>query len=264
VAAVVMADEDEAYLREAAEKHPSNPLVQFTLLYKNLFPEQRRQWLDRFMESSPDNALPAYLSAREHLKAGDTAGALRDLREAAKRARYNDYSLETMLEVEQLCMHSGSSVLQAKVDAMVTVPMPQLVQFKQLTQEMINLREQYLTAGDPASARAMEQTILGLADHLTTGEGSRFLIGQLVGVAIERQLLERLPSGIISDVLGMTPAQRAEQLSAWRTALKGSVPDLEVLLNQASEAEAISYFDRLKNVGELEAMIWWHSRRGKQ
>ena len=61
----------------------------------------------------------------------------------------------------------------------------------------------------------------------------------------------------------MTAAQRAEELAAWKTALKASVPDVELLLRQASEAEAISYFDRLKSVGELEAMRWWQNRRGQ-
>jgi len=262
VAAVVVADEDEAYVREAAQRFPNDPLVQFTVLYKNLFPEQRREWLDRFMKSAPENALPAYLSAQEHLKAGEIAAGVSDLVEASQRQAYSDYSLETMLEVEQLGMHSGSSVLEAKLDAMVTVPMPQLSPFRQLSRQMLTLRDQYLTTGDAASARAMEQMVLGLSDRLTVGEGSRFLISQLVGVALERQLLERLPSEVFSDVLGMTPAQRAEELSAWRTAVKSGVPDMEVLLGRASETEAISYFDRLKSVGELGAMHWWQTRHG--
>jgi len=61
----------------------------------------------------------------------------------------------------------------------------------------------------------------------------------------------------------MTAAQRAEELAAWKTALKARVPDVELLLRQASEAEVISYFDRLKSVGELEAMRWWQNRRGQ-
>jgi len=61
----------------------------------------------------------------------------------------------------------------------------------------------------------------------------------------------------------MTAAQRREELTAWKTTLKAGVPDLEVLLRQASEAEAISYFDRLKSVGELEAMRWWQNRRAQ-
>ena len=263
VAAVVVAEEDEAYLGEAAQRFPNDPLVQFTLLYKNLFPEQRREWLDRFMTSAPDNALPAYLSAREHLKAGDTAAALRDLQEASRRPRYIDYSLETMLEVEQLSLQSGASVAEAKVGAFAAVPMPQLVQFKQLGQEMLTLREQYLAAGDPASGRALEQMVLQLADLLTTGEGSRLLISQLVGVAIERRFLEQLPPEVFSEVLGMTPAQRVEELSAWKTALKKEVPDLEALLSQGSEAEVISYFDRLKSQGELAAIRWWQTTHGR-
>lgn len=113
--------------------------------------------------------------------------------------------------------------------------MPHVVQFKQLGQEMVALREQYLAAGDVASARAMEQMTLGLADRLTTGEGGRFLIGQLVGVAIERQFLDRLPPDGGADLLGMTAAQRAEELAASKTALKASVPDLELLVGRPAK-----------------------------
>jgi len=41
-----VAEGGEAYLREAAERFPDDPRVQWTVLYKNLFPEQRRAWLD--------------------------------------------------------------------------------------------------------------------------------------------------------------------------------------------------------------------------
>jgi hypothetical protein len=261
LAAAVVAEAGEAYVREAAQRFPNDPRVQFTVLYRNLFPEQRREWLDRFMQSAPENCLPTYLSAPEHFKAGETAGAVRDLMEAHRRPEYNDYILATMQDVEQLYMESGSSALEAKLGAFAKAPMPQLAQFKQLGQEMVNLHEQYLAAGDPASAQALDQMILGLADRLTTGEGSRFLISQLVGVVIERQLLDRLPPQDGVDLLGMTAAQRTQELSAWKTSLKAGVPDLELLLRQASEAEAISYFDRLKTDGELEAMRWWQSRR---
>jgi hypothetical protein len=263
LAAAAVAEGGEAYLREAAERFPDDPRVQWTVLYKNLFPERRRAWLDRFMQSAPEDCLPAYVSARDRFKAGDTAGAVGDLLEANRRPGFDDYTLATIQDVEEAYIESGVSVVQAKLGAFGKAPMPHLVQFKQLGQEMVALREQYLAAGDVASARAMEQMTLGLADRLTTGEGDRFLIGQLVGVAIERQLLDQLPPDGGSELLGMTAAQRAEELSAWKTALKSSLPDIELLLRQASEAEAISYFDRLKTVGELEAMRWWQNRRGQ-
>ena len=46
LAAAMLAEGGEAYLREAAERFPDDPRVQWTVLYKNLFPEQRRAWLD--------------------------------------------------------------------------------------------------------------------------------------------------------------------------------------------------------------------------
>ena len=263
LAAMVVAEDGEVYLREAAQRFSSDPRVQWAVLYRNLFPEQRREWLDRFLQSAPENCIAAYISAREHFNAGNTAAGLRDLVEAGRRASYDDYTLATMHDVEQLYMEGSRPVLEAKFDAFAKAQMPQLAQLKRLGQDMVTLRDQYLVAGDLASARAMEQMILSLADRLTTGEGGRFLIGQLVGVALERQLVDRLPAEGGLELLGMTAAQRREELTAWKTTLKAGVPDLEVLLRQASEAEAISYFDRLKSVGELEAMRWWQNRRAQ-
>jgi hypothetical protein len=265
LAAMVVAKDGGPYLQEAEQRFPDDPRVQWAVLYRNkgLSPEQRREWLNRFLQSAPGNSLAGYSSAREHFKTGDTAAAVRDLLEASQRPGYEDYTLATMQDVEQLYMESGLSVLEAKFGAFANAQLPQLGQLKQLSQEMLALREQYLLVGDPASARAMEQMTLGLADRLTTGQGGLLLIGQLVGVAIERQLLDRLPAESGSDLLGMTAAQRAAELAGWKTALKTGVPDLEWLLRQASEAEAISYFDRLKTVGELEAIRWWVNRQGQ-
>ena len=64
------ATQDPAFLREAMEKHPQDPRVALAAYYraepydseKPASPE-RRQWLEAFAKSAPDNALPNYLSA---------------------------------------------------------------------------------------------------------------------------------------------------------------------------------------------------------
>jgi hypothetical protein len=60
--------DDRALLLEAAEKFPRDPRVNFagwfaTLRNRDASPEERRQWLDAFKQSAPDNALANYLSA---------------------------------------------------------------------------------------------------------------------------------------------------------------------------------------------------------
>src|SRR5712671_282667 len=69
---------DRTFLQEAKEKYPNDPRVAFDALIWSK-PEERRQWLDTFKQSAPDNALPNYLSALEHFKSGQTDQAVQDL-----------------------------------------------------------------------------------------------------------------------------------------------------------------------------------------
>src|SRR5690606_2021712 len=50
------------FLEDAAGRFPDDPTVQFAVLQSGLYPEQRRQWLDRFKASAPNNALASLLS----------------------------------------------------------------------------------------------------------------------------------------------------------------------------------------------------------
>lgn len=258
--AVCQVSGDEAYLREAASNHPDDPRVQFAVLAKDLFPEQRQAWLERFKQSDPANPLPRYLAALEDFKNGNAGAALQELAVASQQSAYNDHTLEMIQDVEELHLGAGTPAVQAKIAALNT-PLPHLVQLKRLGQEMMTLRDQYTAAGDTASADAMGQMVLGLADRLTQGDGGRFLINQLVGVAIERRLLDQLPPSADSDLLGMTAGQRIAELTDWKNSLKEATSTLEARLKQASEAELISYFDRLKTSGELEAVRWLESKR---
>jgi hypothetical protein len=58
------------YLNEAAANFPNDPQLQWTILTRDAFPQERRQWLDRFKASSPDNSLANYLSAADHFRTG--------------------------------------------------------------------------------------------------------------------------------------------------------------------------------------------------
>lgn len=65
-----------------------------------------------------------------------------------------------------------------------------------------------------------------------------------------------VPAEAESDLLGMAAGQRIAELTDWKDSLKAATATLEARLHQASEAELLSYFDRLKTSGELEAIRW--------
>jgi hypothetical protein len=64
------ATDDPAYLREAMERYPADPRLDYVAWRRSQSPEERRQWLDAFKQSAPDNALANYLSARDYFKSG--------------------------------------------------------------------------------------------------------------------------------------------------------------------------------------------------
>ena len=53
--------------------------MQLAVLAHNAFPEARRQWLDAFKASSPDNSLANYLSAQDYFKNGQPEAAMKEL-----------------------------------------------------------------------------------------------------------------------------------------------------------------------------------------
>ena len=256
----LLATQDTNYIKLAAEMFPGDPRVQFAVLGRDLFPEARREWLDRFKQSAPDNSMADYLSAREYFKAGDREQALKDLAAAASKPRFNDYALEQVQNMEDAQLSAGRSLVEAKVAAGSELLMPQFAMFKGLAQEVQKMQKEYLNAGDPASAEDLAQMGHVLAQQLTAGEGSRTLIGQLVGLAIDRIVLNSLPLDAQPGFLNGTVQQRIDELTALRQNIKSLTVEFGGLMGGASETEIISYFDRMKLQGETKAILWLQHR----
>ncbi|HWN96834.1 MAG TPA: hypothetical protein VNT99_17530 [Methylomirabilota bacterium] len=258
----LLATQDKDHLKLAAELFPNDPRVQYAVVARDIFPEARREWLDRFKASAPDNALAGYLSAREYLRAGDREQGLKDFAEAARRPHYNDYSLEQVLNMEDAQLSAGRGLAEAKVAAGSGLLLPQLAALKGLSQDIQQMQKDYIAAGDRASAEALAQMGRSLAQQLTTGEGSRVLINQLVGAAIERIVLSPLGTDYQPAFLDGTVQQRFDELQTFRQSVKELIQGFEPWMTGASETELISYFDRMKLQGEYKALLWLQNRHG--
>ena len=256
----LLATQKKDYIKLAAELFPNDPRVQYAVLTRELFPEARREWLDRFKQSAPDNALAGYLSAREYLRAGDREQGLKDFAEAAGKPHFNDYTLEQVQNMEDAQLSAGRSVLEAKMAAGSELLLPQLAMFKGLAQDVQGMQKEYIAAGDSASAEALAQMGRSLAQQLIAGEGSRTLISQLVGLAIERITISPLPLDSQPEFLNGTVQQRIDELTAFRQNVKSLVPQIEEMMARGNETEIISYFDRMKLQGEYKAMLWLQNR----
>jgi hypothetical protein len=250
---------DTNYLREAATNFPNDPHLQWTIPARDSFPEERRKWLDNFKASSPSNSLANYLSAQDYFKNHQPDAAIKEMAAAAGKSQFMDYSMETILDREDLYRSSGSSPTETRTAAMAGMGevVYQLAQFKSLALGLQDLQHQYASSGDTASVQALAQTGLDFANRFTTGDAGKFEISELVGMGAKAIVLESLNQNMSYDFLGgETPAQRLAEMKQERASLRELSKGFWTAFGTASEDQLASYCERVKVYGELPAMHW--------
>jgi hypothetical protein len=183
------------YLRKALAEFPNDPRVLQAAAGSEKDPAARRELLDRLKAADPGNALADYLSARSHFKAGQPEEALADMAAAGAKTRFDDYVVDAMQNAEDLYLYAGRSPAEATALGVSTVMLPHLAQLKGLAQDLAALGKEYVAAGDTASAQRLAQMGMQLGQELLEGDGSRCLINQLVGMAVENISLTPLDPG---------------------------------------------------------------------
>lgn len=251
---------DTNYLNEAATNFPNDPRLQWTILARNAFPEDRRKWLDNFKTSSPSNSLANYLSAQDYFKNNQPDAAMKEILEASGKSGFRDYSMDTILDGEDLGRFGGSSAMEAGIAAMAGMAgdlIPELSNLKGVANGIKDAQQQYLKSGDAASAQNLAQVGMNLADRLTTGDAGKLIINQLVGMASQAIVLQGLDQNTSYDFLGgETPAQRLAEIKQQKALIKDLTQNQAAVLGTMSEPEMVSYWERSKMYGELEAMRW--------
>jgi hypothetical protein len=243
-------------LRKALAEFPNDPRVLQAAVALDDGPAARRELLDRFQANDPDIALADYLSARDHFKAGHAEQALADLATAGAKTRFDDYTGEAMQGAEDLFLAAGRSPLEATVLGTSSALLPHLAQLKGLAQDMAALEREHAAAGDVDSARRLAELGVQLGQQLSEGEGSRCLINQLVGIAVQKLVLAPLDPGTAGDASQAAVGQRLAGIEARRAELKADGKFVDAWLKGASEPELTGYFNRLKLEGESAAIAW--------
>jgi hypothetical protein len=242
---------DLAFLREAAQKFPTNAAVQTELALRSTDETERRQAIDSMRRADPANALGDYLSALDHLRQGRSEQAFNDLIAAVGKAQFDDYSLNAMQSAEEAYLAGGFSPVEAKAATMMGLTRQQLQPMRELAQQLEELHRGYLAAGDAASAESIRQMGHALGQQM---QGTAaYLIDELSGISIEKKFLN--PA---------TDSARQQELAQRIDSIKRSVGGVESnqLLQGMDTQEAIAYFDRLKLYGESAAMQWLRERHG--
>jgi len=257
---------DLNYLKEAATNFPGDPHVQLAVLAHNAFPEARRQWLDAFKASSPDNSLANYLSAQDYFKNGQPDAAVKELLEASSKPLFADFTMETYLGEKDMYRSNGKSLLESNQAAMAASAgdlLPELSTFKGLAQSMGELQKQYANGGDSASAENIAQSNLALAKRLTGGDSGKLVISQLVGIALEAIALSNLdPNTSYAFLDGKTPSQCKEELKQQKLSIRQLYQSFQSILPNLTETEKENFEEREKIYGEIPAMRWVVEQRG--
>ena len=246
---------DDALLKEAKERFPNDPRVQFAAAFKSESAEERQSWLEKFKQSDPDNSLGSYLLAGEHFKAGQTEQALQELATAGGKAGFNNHLLDFIQNTEEAYRAAGYSDAEAKVVACNSALLPELLPFKQLGQALVELAKRYEQAGDAASAQAVRDMGLNLGRRLEQ-PSQVTLIHELVGRAIERMVLGSMNQNTPYAATGQTVQNQMDALAARRKQDSALFAQAEPLLNTMSDQGLAHYYDRLKIYGEVSALRW--------
>jgi len=249
---------DLSLLREAVEKYPNDPRVNFTACFAlkdETNAADRRLRLEALKESAPDNALANYLSAQDYFKSGQPDQAVQDLVAASGKPRFQDYYSDLVQNAEAAYQAAGLSTVEAALAASAQ-PLPQLAELRGLGQSLADLAKLYRQAGDEASAQAALQMGVTLGRQLGEPVPQGTVISQFVGMAIERQILGTLDPASPYDAAGHSVRDRLDELLREREAIKLLFQRGERLLRTLPEPELIGYYDRMRTSGELAAMRW--------
>ena len=255
---------DPALQNEAMQKYPNDPQVAFEAVFKkDASPEEKRQWLDAFKQSAPDNALANYLSALNYFKAGQRDQAVQELTAASGKQQYQDYTQNRVQDDEEAYLSAGYSAAEAKSIALPWLMVPQFSPVKQLGLEMVDLASAYTQSGDQASAQATLQIAANLGQRL--GESPDVcLLTPLVGIAVERMALNAMDPSSPYGNNGQTVQDRLNQIAQQKAAIKELADQADPLLENLPGQDWISYVDRHLIFGEEAAMRWVVSKYGRK
>src|ERR1041385_5238898 len=209
---------------------------------------------------APDNALANYLSARDYFKSGQNDQAVRELIVAATKP-IQDYSLDFVQNGEEVYRAAGYSDAEAKMIATSTLLLPQLAEFKGVSLNLVELANAYRQSGDGASAQAALQMATSLGQRLDDA-GSLTIIQSLVGIAVQRMVLNSMEPGSPYGDAGQTVQSQIDSLARRREAIKTLAQQSGKVLPAMSEQDLVSYFDRMKTFGEEAAIRWAASKYG--
>jgi hypothetical protein len=253
-------DHNADMLREAIRMSPNDPYLLFLgATHSLLTPEEKLELGRRFYERDSQNALASFVHAANLLKSGDSAAALDILRSSGGRADYSDYTNETFRLMESTMIREGHSPVEAKWRAFPQLEAGYLIDLRDTVGSLVRMTGD-LPADEAASMRSLASY---MGRRISDESKSGTIVSQLVGLVMEKKVLEGMAEDQSSPYDGLTVAEARESIEAQRRRLmelSGSLPDYEQLLQDDPQVLNL-YFERMMQDGEIEALKWLRDKR---
>ena len=264
---------DRRWLDRALELFPGSPIVLMKAI--DFIPatsplkdgeayqvnKARLDLIGRFKAADPKNPVPWIFAAQEFFKAKQAGEGIAEIRAALERPAFYTYSNERMDAAQRLYESLGLGTLEAGALAMFGLTLPHMTAATQSSRGLMEWQKSAAESGDTAAADEALRLTYALGRTFATPEASRMLIGQLVGISMEKRALEALPADAQRDWLAVTPAQRLAEIEKQKQAVKDVTAASEWVLRSRDEQIFAEWLRRVRSDGESAALSWVRAQK---
>jgi hypothetical protein len=246
-------------VRHAVRNDPENPKLAYLGATNEAFTrEEQLEHSKQFYLNAPENGLAGFIYAARLYESGDPTAAIRILEESRERHLIDDFSLDRQLLMEEAYQATGASAIKAKLQATISSAKPYLRDLLAFAGEFDDLADS-LPKEEAAQLRGHAAS-MGVRLRKSAEAGT--IIDQLGGLAIEARALDGLGEEDVSPYESLTIPQAQEALKLKKIGIQETLKLFDMGSIALSSPEVLGEFvDKVREVGELEAIKWFHRKR---